>query len=81
MLEKDPAHRYNSARELMRDFPGLPVHNLHHNARPTAELAIGLLFAVAKSTERLGQSFRRIELLSVVIGFPVLWSLTVKVAL
>lgn len=35
-------------RELMREFPEITVHNLHHNAAPTAETALALLFAAAK---------------------------------
>jgi len=35
-------------RELMLDFPDVAVHNLHHNAAPVAELAVGLLLAAAK---------------------------------
>jgi len=33
---------------LMRDFPHLTLHNLHHNAAPTAEMAVTLLLAAAK---------------------------------
>ena len=35
-------------RALMLDFPEVAVHNLHHNAAPVAELAVGLLLAAAK---------------------------------
>jgi phosphoglycerate dehydrogenase-like enzyme len=35
-------------RTLLSEFPHIAVHNLHHNAAPTAELAIALLFAAAK---------------------------------
>lgn len=35
-------------RALMREFPRIAVHNLHHNAAPTAELAVALLLAAAK---------------------------------
>jgi phosphoglycerate dehydrogenase-like enzyme len=35
-------------RELMRQYPAIAVHNLHHNAAPTAEMAIALLLAAAK---------------------------------
>jgi len=35
-------------RELMREFPEITVHNLHHNAAPAAETALALLFAAAK---------------------------------
>lgn len=34
--------------ELMRTRPAVGVHNLHHNAAPTAELAVALLLAVSK---------------------------------
>jgi phosphoglycerate dehydrogenase-like enzyme len=32
----------------MLEFPRIAVHNLHHNAAPTAEMALALLFAAAK---------------------------------
>jgi phosphoglycerate dehydrogenase-like enzyme len=35
-------------RELMRDFPHIAVHNLHHNAAPVAEMAVTLMLAAAK---------------------------------
>jgi len=38
----------SSTRELMLEFPEISVHNLHHNAAPTAETALALLFAAAK---------------------------------
>jgi phosphoglycerate dehydrogenase-like enzyme len=34
--------------ELIREFPNLTLHNLHHNAAPTAEMAVSLLLAAAK---------------------------------
>lgn len=37
-----------TTRELMKEFPGIRVHNLHHNAAPTAELAVALLMGAAK---------------------------------
>jgi len=37
-----------STRELMQEFPEITVHNLHHNAAPTGEMALALLFAAAK---------------------------------
>jgi phosphoglycerate dehydrogenase-like enzyme len=33
---------------LLAEFPQVAVHNLHHNAAPTAELAVALLLAAAK---------------------------------
>jgi phosphoglycerate dehydrogenase-like enzyme/ASC-1-like (ASCH) protein len=35
-------------RALLAEFPHVAVHNLHHNAAPTAELAIALLLAAVK---------------------------------
>jgi phosphoglycerate dehydrogenase-like enzyme len=35
-------------RELMLEYPQIAVHNLHHNAAPTAETALALLFSAAK---------------------------------
>ena len=35
-------------RDLLQDFPQLAVHNLHHNAALTAEMAVTLLLAAAK---------------------------------
>lgn len=45
-------------RDLIRDFPGVAVHNLHHNAAPVAELALMLLLAAAKFTVRYDQALR-----------------------
>ena len=47
------------ARDLMRDFPGISVHNLHHNAAPVAELALMLLLAAAKFALRYDNALRR----------------------
>lgn len=46
-------------RELARSFPHLTVHNLHHNAVPTAELALALLLSAAKCIVPLDQALRR----------------------
>ncbi len=35
-------------RNTLLDFPDIKVHNLHHNADSTAEMAIGLMIATAK---------------------------------
>jgi len=45
-------------RDLMADFPGVTVHNLHHNAAPVAELALMLLLAAAKFAVRYDQALR-----------------------
>jgi phosphoglycerate dehydrogenase-like enzyme len=38
-----------ATRDLMQEFHHIPVHNLHHNARPVAEMAITLMLAAAKT--------------------------------
>jgi phosphoglycerate dehydrogenase-like enzyme len=45
-------------RDLMLDFDRIAVHNLHHNARPVAELAVALLLAAAKFVVPLDRSMR-----------------------
>ncbi len=37
-----------ATRELLLGFPQIAVHNLHHNASLTAEMAMALLFSAAK---------------------------------
>ncbi len=46
------------AGDLLRDFPGVAVHNLHHNAAPVAELAMALLLAAAKFVLRYDNALR-----------------------
>lgn len=46
-------------RDLMADFPGVALHNLHHNAPIVAEMAIGLLLAAAKFIVPLDQRLRQ----------------------
>ena len=46
-------------RELMRDYPGISIHNIHHNAVPVAEMAIALMLAAAKDLVPIDASFRR----------------------
>jgi phosphoglycerate dehydrogenase-like enzyme len=48
-----------STRELMLAFPGIAVHNLHHNALPVAEHVIALLLAAAKFIVPMDRSLRR----------------------
>jgi phosphoglycerate dehydrogenase-like enzyme len=38
-----------AAREVLAERPGLEVYNLHHNALPVVEHAVGLLIAAARS--------------------------------
>ena len=47
-----------STRRLLVDFPHLKVYNLHHNAAPTAEMAIALLLAAAKFLVPIDREFR-----------------------
>lgn len=35
-------------RKLLADYPHITLHNLHHNAVPTAEMALALLLAAAR---------------------------------
>lgn len=44
--------------ELIRDFPQLTLHNLRHNAAPTAEMAVALLLAAAKRILHFDQRLR-----------------------
>lgn len=46
-------------RALLRDFPHIAIHNLHHNAPPTAEMALALLLAAAKRLIPSDRDFRR----------------------
>jgi phosphoglycerate dehydrogenase-like enzyme len=48
-----------ATRELLRGFPAIQVHNLHHNAAPTAELAVALLLAAGKTLLPLDRALRR----------------------
>jgi phosphoglycerate dehydrogenase-like enzyme len=43
---------------LMREFPGIALHNLHHNALPVAEHAIALLLAASKFLIPMDRSLR-----------------------
>ncbi len=43
---------------LLADFPGISVHNLHHNDAATAETALGLLLAAAKAILPVDRTFR-----------------------
>ena len=44
--------------EVLRSFPEIKVHNIHHNAAPAAELALALLLAVAKEILPHDQTLR-----------------------
>lgn len=47
-----------STRTTLSDFPNINVYNLHHNAAPTAEMAIALLTAAAKFLVPIDRDFR-----------------------
>lgn len=44
---------------VVRKFPHLNLHNLHHNAEPTAEMAVALLLAAAKRIIPYDQALRK----------------------
>ena len=44
--------------DVLQKFPGLKIHNIHHNAAPAAELALALLLAVAKGIIYHDQTLR-----------------------
>ncbi|HEY71487.1 MAG TPA: hydroxyacid dehydrogenase [Anaerolineae bacterium] len=46
-------------RDLMREHPQIAVHNLHHNAPETAEMALALLLAAAKRIVPMDQRLRK----------------------
>lgn len=45
-------------RSLLRDFPDIAVHNLHHNANATAEMALALLLSAAKCIVPIDRQLR-----------------------
>jgi len=48
-----------TTRQLLLEFPNLAVHNLHHNAAVTAEMALALLLAAAKFLLPVDRQFRQ----------------------
>jgi phosphoglycerate dehydrogenase-like enzyme len=46
-------------RELLLEFPNVRVYNLHHNARPTAEMAITLMLSAARNIIPLDRALRK----------------------
>lgn len=44
--------------ELLSDFPHIALHNLHHNAPMTGEMALALLLATAKHLLPIDRTFR-----------------------
>jgi phosphoglycerate dehydrogenase-like enzyme len=47
-----------ATRSILADFPEIKVYNLHHNAAPTAEMAVALLMAAAKFLVPIDRTFR-----------------------
>ena len=47
-----------ATRDLMRDFPHISIHNLHHNAAPVAEMAVALMLAAAKLVIPMDRALR-----------------------
>jgi phosphoglycerate dehydrogenase-like enzyme len=47
-----------STRDLLRDFPRVTLHNLHHNAAATAEMALALLLSTSKFIVPIDQRLR-----------------------
>ncbi len=47
-----------STRHLLMKYPHIALHNLHHNAAPTAESALALLLAAAKFIVPFDQALR-----------------------
>ncbi len=48
-----------ATRTLLQEFPHITLHNLHYNVMPTSEMAVALLFAVAKGVVPADQALRR----------------------
>jgi len=57
---------------LLAEFPALEVYNLHHNAAATAEMAVSLLLAAAKTIVPADRAFRRHDWRSRYDGSPTL---------
>ena len=43
---------------MSREYPNVPIFTLHHNAAPTAEMAISLLLAAAKQVIKIIKGHR-----------------------
>lgn len=66
---------------LLRAYPGVRLHNLHHNAAPTAEMALALLFAVAKRVVPIDDQLRRGDWRERYASRPTAWLLAGRRAL
>ncbi|MHC4841105.1 MAG: 2-hydroxyacid dehydrogenase [Planctomycetota bacterium] len=47
--------------DLMREFPDIAIHNLHHNAAATAEIAVALLLSATKSVIPIDANMRKAD--------------------
>jgi phosphoglycerate dehydrogenase-like enzyme len=45
-------------KDIMADFPHVAIHNLHHNAVPTAEMAMALMLTAAKKVIPFDRTLR-----------------------
>lgn len=50
-----------TTQTIMRDFPHIAIHNLHHNTVPTAEQAVTLMLAAAKNIVPIDKIFRTLD--------------------
>ena len=48
-------------RETLADRPDIALHNLHHNAAPTAETAVALLLAAARRIVPIDRAMRELD--------------------
>ncbi len=57
-------------RTLLKGYPSLRVHNLHHNARTTAEMALTLLLAASKNLLAYDKALRSADWTPRYVGNP-----------
>ncbi len=46
-------------KDLMMNYPDIEVYNLHHNAAPTAEMALSLLLCISRKMNSIDAKFRK----------------------
>ncbi|MBD3232559.1 MAG: hypothetical protein GF315_02430 [candidate division Zixibacteria bacterium] len=46
-------------RKLMRNYPSISIHNIHHNAIPTAEMAISMMLVLSKDLIPIDSNLRK----------------------
>lgn len=47
--------------QLMQNFPHIKIHNIHHNATATAEMAIALMLTASKRLVQIDKEFRKCD--------------------